>query len=54
MPQMSPISWLSLFIMFSMTFMLFNMMNYYCFIPHMPKSKLINNNNKMISMNWKW
>nr|YP_010890630.1 ATP synthase F0 subunit 8 [Hypoderma bovis]WJK71611.1 ATP synthase F0 subunit 8 [Hypoderma bovis] len=53
MPQMSPISWLSLFIVFTMTFLLFNTMNYYCFTPHMPKSNLINMN-KMISMNWKW
>nr|WRO44591.1 ATP synthase F0 subunit 8 [Hypoderma pantholopsum] len=53
MPQMSPISWLSLFIMFTMTFILFNMMNYFCFTPLMPVSKLINKN-KMIAMNWKW
>nr|YP_010022527.1 ATP synthase F0 subunit 8 [Fannia scalaris]QOP39375.1 ATP synthase F0 subunit 8 [Fannia scalaris] len=42
MPQMAPISWLSLFIIFSITFMIFNMMNYYSFNPSMPKSNLIN------------
>nr|YP_009236439.1 ATP synthase F0 subunit 8 [Muscina levida]AMH85737.1 ATP synthase F0 subunit 8 [Muscina levida]QNE85671.1 ATP synthase F0 subunit 8 [Muscina levida] len=53
MPQMAPINWLSLFIIFSMSFLLFNIMNYYLYIPKMPKSKLINSN-KFNSMNWKW
>nr|YP_010022722.1 ATP synthase F0 subunit 8 [Polleniopsis mongolica]QOP39570.1 ATP synthase F0 subunit 8 [Polleniopsis mongolica]QXG15703.1 ATP synthase F0 subunit 8 [Polleniopsis mongolica] len=54
MPQMAPISWLSLFIIFSMTFMIFNMMNYYSYIPLMPKSNFIIKNNLMNSLNWKW
>nr|UJI65703.1 ATP synthase F0 subunit 8 [Glossina austeni] len=53
MPQMAPISWLSLFIIFSMSFMIFNMMNYYSFSPTMPKSKFLKNKN-FLSMNWKW
>nr|UOU84957.1 ATP synthase F0 subunit 8 [Hydrophoria linogrisea] len=54
MPQMAPIGWLSLFIIFSIAFMIFNMMNYYSFIPSMPKSKLINKSHSMNSLNWKW
>nr|YP_011001005.1 ATP synthase F0 subunit 8 [Bellardia viarum]WPN85802.1 ATP synthase F0 subunit 8 [Bellardia viarum] len=54
MPQMAPISWLSLFIMFSITFVIFNMMNYYSFTPFMPKSDLINKNQFTNSLNWKW
>nr|YP_010385090.1 ATP synthase F0 subunit 8 [Lydina aenea]UPL65100.1 ATP synthase F0 subunit 8 [Lydina aenea] len=54
MPQMAPIAWLSLFIIFSISFMIFNMMNYFSFIPKMPKSKLINKIQLMKSLNWKW
>nr|UOU85334.1 ATP synthase F0 subunit 8 [Cordilura albipes] len=53
MPQMAPINWLSLFIIFSMAFIMFNMMNYYSFMPLMPKSKL-SIKNSMLSLNWKW
>nr|YP_010968357.1 ATP synthase F0 subunit 8 [Isomyia nebulosa]WNO18605.1 ATP synthase F0 subunit 8 [Isomyia nebulosa] len=54
MPQMAPIGWLTLFIIFSFTFMLFNMMNYYSFIPSMPKSTLINSTQISNSFMWKW
>nr|WKU83929.1 ATP synthase F0 subunit 8 [Epalpus signifer] len=54
MPQMSPIGWLSLFIIFSFTFMIFNMMNYFSFNPLMPKLNLINKIKLINSMNWKW
>nr|YP_009176809.1 ATP synthase F0 subunit 8 [Delia antiqua]ALJ11008.1 ATP synthase F0 subunit 8 [Delia antiqua] len=54
MPQMAPIGWLSLFIIFSITFMIFNMMNYYSFLPSMPKSTLIYKSQQMNSLNWKW
>nr|YP_010713095.1 ATP synthase F0 subunit 8 [Meromyza saltatrix]WDA93961.1 ATP synthase F0 subunit 8 [Meromyza saltatrix] len=53
MPQMAPINWLFLFLMFSMIFLLFNMMNYYSIIPSSPKLNLL----KMMktnSLNWKW
>nr|QNE85703.1 ATP synthase F0 subunit 8 [Schoenomyza litorella] len=53
MPQMAPINWLSLFIIFSISFMIFNMMNYYSYIPSMPKS-LKTTSKKSISLNWKW
>nr|UJG45517.1 ATP synthase F0 subunit 8 [Nemopoda nitidula] len=53
MPQMAPISWLSLFIMFSVTFLLFNIMNYYSFLPTSPK---FNESSKISTspLNWKW
>nr|UQS75806.1 ATP synthase F0 subunit 8 [Bombylius sp.] len=53
MPQMAPISWLTLFIVFSFTFLMFNMMNYFSFLPPTPqssKSLKIQQN----PMNWKW
>nr|QVL29346.1 ATP synthase F0 subunit 8 [Ceratitis querita] len=53
MPQMAPIGWLSLFIIFSLTFILFSMMNYYSSIPQSPKSK-ISVKNLTNSLNWKW
>nr|YP_009772317.1 ATP synthase F0 subunit 8 [Hydrotaea dentipes]QIT03198.1 ATP synthase F0 subunit 8 [Hydrotaea dentipes] len=54
MPQMAPIAWLSLFIIFSITFVIFNMVNYYSYNPIMPKSMPNNNLYKMNSLNWKW
>nr|WNG77925.1 ATP synthase F0 subunit 8 [Elephantomyia inulta] len=53
MPQMSPLSWLSLFIIFSITLIIFNMLNYFLYLPPAPKK----NNNKafnMTTLNWKW
>nr|QXI83502.1 ATP synthase F0 subunit 8 [Neomyia cornicina] len=54
MPQMAPIGWLSLFIIFSITFMIFCMMNYYSYTPNMPKSNLSNKSHLTNSLNWKW
>nr|WKU83729.1 ATP synthase F0 subunit 8 [Alipumilio avispas] len=53
MPQMAPISWLSLFIIFSLTFLFFNMVNYYNYTPMMNKKSKMN---KILShsFNWKW
>nr|QZM06643.1 ATP synthase F0 subunit 8 [Tetanops sintenisi] len=53
MPQMAPIGWLSLFMMFSIIFILFNIMNYYTAIPSTPKSSLMQKS-KTSSLNWKW
>nr|YP_010545648.1 ATP synthase F0 subunit 8 [Chrysops dissectus]UYG48431.1 ATP synthase F0 subunit 8 [Chrysops dissectus] len=53
MPQMAPISWLLLFIVFSLAFMMFNIMNYYSFLPPTPKSGETNNLTTS-SFNWKW
>nr|YP_010400220.1 ATP synthase F0 subunit 8 [Mesembrina meridiana]QLY89482.1 ATP synthase F0 subunit 8 [Mesembrina meridiana]UQS75919.1 ATP synthase F0 subunit 8 [Mesembrina meridiana] len=54
MPQMAPIGWLSLFIIFSITFMIFNMMNYFIYSPILPKSNMSNKMYLIHSINWKW
>nr|YP_010894901.1 ATP synthase F0 subunit 8 [Phortica tanabei]WJW73414.1 ATP synthase F0 subunit 8 [Phortica tanabei] len=53
MPQMAPIGWLSLFLIFSISFILFCILNYYSYIPTSPKSLNLKTNN-LNSMNWKW
>nr|QNE85691.1 ATP synthase F0 subunit 8 [Phaonia tuguriorum] len=53
MPQMAPISWLSLFIIFSISFMIFCMMNYFSYNPLMPKFSSTSIKS-MNSYNWKW
>nr|QLY89475.1 ATP synthase F0 subunit 8 [Limnia unguicornis] len=53
MPQMAPISWLILFIVFSMVFFLFNSLNYFSVVlfPHTSSSlKTLH----LLPMNWKW
>nr|QXM16977.1 ATP synthase F0 subunit 8 [Neoneuromus latratus] len=52
MPQMAPINWLLLFIIFSITLIIFNMLNYFLILPSSPSSE--NMNLKKKSMNWKW
>nr|AQP28444.1 ATP synthase F0 subunit 8 [Promirotermes sp. A TB-2017] len=52
MPQMMPMEWTMLYIVFLSTFLMFNVMNYFAQSPH-SKSK----EKKTISinkMNWKW
>nr|YP_003434185.1 ATP synthase F0 subunit 8 [Prumna arctica]ADB03061.1 ATP synthase F0 subunit 8 [Prumna arctica] len=51
MPQMSPLMWFSLFIMFSIIFLMFNQLNFFSFKP-----KIMNNSEKIKSknINWKW
>nr|YP_010686228.1 ATP synthase F0 subunit 8 [Longzhouacris mirabilis]WAX39732.1 ATP synthase F0 subunit 8 [Longzhouacris mirabilis] len=52
MPQMSPLMWFYLFIMFSITMILFNQMNFFSF-----KSNPIKEYSKKMnpkSLNWKW
>nr|YP_006575994.1 ATP synthase F0 subunit 8 [Tropisternus sp. BYU-CO166]ACZ58508.1 ATP synthase F0 subunit 8 [Tropisternus sp. BYU-CO166] len=51
MPQMAPINWISLFIMFSMIFILFNSMNYFSF--NYPIKKYKTTMKKKL-INWKW
>nr|YP_010895135.1 ATP synthase F0 subunit 8 [Ironomyia nigromaculata]WJW73661.1 ATP synthase F0 subunit 8 [Ironomyia nigromaculata] len=53
MPQMAPIGWLNLFIIFSIIFILFNVMNYYSFSYKTIKSNNINEL-ETSSLNWKW
>nr|WCQ71416.1 ATP synthase F0 subunit 8 [Hodotermopsis sjostedti] len=52
MPQMMPMEWLMLFVMFSMTFTLFNLMNYFSHIPMTSNKLMIKKYSK--SLNWKW
>nr|YP_009185804.1 ATP synthase F0 subunit 8 [Callicerus obscurus]ALO70437.1 ATP synthase F0 subunit 8 [Callicerus obscurus] len=51
MPQMAPMNWLTLFFMFIVIFMIFNSLNYFCFL-YFPKMSSFNN--KISSINWKW
>nr|AOY39711.1 ATP synthase F0 subunit 8 [Scolytinae sp. BMNH 1043001] len=51
MPQMSPLQWTSLFMFFSILFMITLMINYYLF-SYLPKYKKFNQ--LKISTNWKW
>nr|YP_009544254.1 ATP synthase F0 subunit 8 [Simulium maculatum]AYO45662.1 ATP synthase F0 subunit 8 [Simulium maculatum] len=55
MPQMAPISWLTLFILFTIIFMLFNIMNYFCIV-FTPTSKESETTSQLTppSLNWKW
>nr|URX53593.1 ATP synthase F0 subunit 8 [Bifiditermes mutubae] len=52
MPQMMPMSWLTLFTMFSLALMMFAAMNYFTGTqtPKQPTKKMITKTN----MNWKW
>nr|URH16447.1 ATP synthase F0 subunit 8 [Kalotermitidae sp. A SH-2022a] len=52
MPQMMPMSWLTLFIMFSATLLLFASTNYYTSIPKSKHTKKTPITKKMMS--WKW
>nr|UTE83880.1 ATP synthase F0 subunit 8 [Trichogomphus mongol] len=51
MPQMAPLSWLLLYIMFIIIFLLFSVLNYFSFlypVKQVPKKK------SMRKINWKW
>nr|ALO77208.1 ATP synthase F0 subunit 8 [Glaresis sp. GLA01] len=51
MPQMAPLSWLTLFVIFTLTFLILNSLNYYNFI-YTPKTQKFTV--KPIKNNWKW
>nr|ALO70286.1 ATP synthase F0 subunit 8 [Aloconota currax]ARH54856.1 ATP synthase F0 subunit 8 [Aloconota currax] len=51
MPQMAPMNWLLLFLMFIVIFMMFNSLNYFCFIYNPKTSKI---KQVLKSINWKW
>nr|ALO76218.1 ATP synthase F0 subunit 8 [Pleophylla sp. PLE01] len=51
MPQMAPLNWLSLFIMFVITFLIFNSLNYFSF--NYP-IKMYQIKKQEIKINWKW
>nr|WIL10227.1 ATP synthase F0 subunit 8 [Stenocladius sp. 2 XYG-2023a] len=50
MPQISPLMWLNLMIMFVITFMLMNSMNYFTKLYKYKNKKKYNKN----SLKWKW
>nr|SPP23436.1 ATP synthase F0 subunit 8 [Graphium sarpedon] len=54
MPQMMPINWIMLFIYFILIFILFNIMNYYIFIPKNKNNYLPLMKNLKKNFNWKW
>nr|YP_009695377.1 ATP synthase F0 subunit 8 [Curtos bilineatus]QEJ81607.1 ATP synthase F0 subunit 8 [Curtos bilineatus] len=51
MPQMAPLFWLNLFIMFIFIFLMFNTMNYFSI---MYKKFNINSNKIYKTIFWKW
>nr|QVM79273.1 ATP synthase F0 subunit 8 [Niphona lateraliplagiata] len=51
MPQMAPLSWLILFIFFLISFLLFNISNYFTFNYSTKKTKL---DKIFMKYNWKW
>nr|WNH42022.1 ATPase subunit 8 [Neoperla gibbosa]WNH42023.1 ATPase subunit 8 [Neoperla gibbosa] len=53
MPQMAPISWFLLFIIFSGTLLLFNFLTYYSFLPSNPSTTQYQTINPS-PLNWKW
>nr|QEH58853.1 ATP synthase F0 subunit 8 [Caroperla siveci] len=53
MPQMAPISWLSLFIVFSLILLMFNYLNYFSFFTSTPSISTDTKINQT-AMNWKW
>nr|YP_010127719.1 ATP synthase F0 subunit 8 [Oyamia nigribasis]QPP20246.1 ATP synthase F0 subunit 8 [Oyamia nigribasis] len=53
MPQMAPISWLMLFIIFSCTLLMFNFLNYFSFLPSSPSDQQ-SLKIPQTSMKWKW
>nr|AYR05331.1 ATP synthase F0 subunit 8 [Coleoptera sp. ACP-2013] len=52
MPQMAPMNWLTLFIYFTIIFIIFNSLNY--FMSLKSNKSLFSKSNKKNSLNWKW
>nr|YP_009441984.1 ATP synthase F0 subunit 8 [Trypodendron signatum]AOY40205.1 ATP synthase F0 subunit 8 [Trypodendron signatum] len=51
MPQMAPLQWISLFLYFSILFILTSILGYYMFC-YLPTYQLMSKKTKII--NWKW
>nr|QIV24786.1 ATP synthase F0 subunit 8 [Analophus parallelus] len=51
MPQMAPLNWLILAIIFTLVFLFFNVVNYFSFSYNTKTDK---HPKKEISTNWKW
>nr|YP_010580093.1 ATP synthase F0 subunit 8 [Chironomus annularius]UZS77145.1 ATP synthase F0 subunit 8 [Chironomus annularius] len=58
MPQMSPMLWTVLFLMFTLLFLFFNILNYFNFNPIFKNSELKNTNlsdtDNNAFLTWKW
>nr|YP_010632182.1 ATP synthase F0 subunit 8 [Cybister brevis]WBP62296.1 ATP synthase F0 subunit 8 [Cybister brevis] len=53
MPQMAPMSWLLLYIFFSLIFIIINILNYYNFLKY-PSQENQTIKIKTNKLNWKW
>nr|YP_010946391.1 ATP synthase F0 subunit 8 [Balta valida]WGO57109.1 ATP synthase F0 subunit 8 [Balta valida] len=53
MPQMMPMSWFMLYVLFLTIFIMFNIINFYISITT-KENKSTKNNMKMKSLFWKW
>nr|AXS65723.1 ATP synthase F0 subunit 8 [Cucujoidea sp. 23 KM-2017] len=51
MPQMAPLNWLSLFIFFTVIFLIVNSLNYFMFLYTIKNNNFKKNSPKL---NWKW
>nr|YP_010254107.1 ATP synthase F0 subunit 8 [Scaphidium formosanum]QTZ18648.1 ATP synthase F0 subunit 8 [Scaphidium formosanum] len=51
MPQMMPLNWMTLFLFFTLVFLIFNSQNYFLFY-YSPTSKTSTKSSN--SINWKW
>nr|WGO58071.1 ATP synthase F0 subunit 8 [Rhabdoblatta omei] len=51
MPQMMPLSWLTLYLFFIMMLLIFSFINYYSFIPQSFSSS---KNMSSKTLSWKW
>nr|YP_010385116.1 ATP synthase F0 subunit 8 [Cordulegaster boltonii]UPL65126.1 ATP synthase F0 subunit 8 [Cordulegaster boltonii] len=54
MPQMAPISWVILFLFFSITLILFNILNFYLSTPDLSNIKKIDSEHSIKNISWKW
>uniref|UniRef100_A0AAU7YTE4 ATP synthase complex subunit 8 n=1 Tax=Potamanthus sp. 02WZ10 TaxID=3126548 RepID=A0AAU7YTE4_9INSE len=54
MPQMAPLSWLLLFLVFSFTLILFNILNYFIYQPLAPATSNSSYITSSSSLNWPW
>uniref|UniRef100_A0AAU7YRE5 ATP synthase complex subunit 8 n=1 Tax=Potamanthus sp. 08HH02 TaxID=3126549 RepID=A0AAU7YRE5_9INSE len=54
MPQMAPLSWLLLFVIFSFTLILFNILNYFIYQPLAPAAPDTSSSISASSFSWPW
>nr|YP_010022237.1 ATP synthase F0 subunit 8 [Neurigona zhejiangensis]QOL12427.1 ATP synthase F0 subunit 8 [Neurigona zhejiangensis] len=52
MPQMAPLSWLILFFVFTLSFIMFCIMNYFIYSPQPTLMK--SSKKSFTAFNWKW